>query len=274
LVVRDRTNGVGRLYGGSGDDMTDYDSIGCTYVATRRPDPRIAAAVRDALGEVRSVVNVGAGAGAYEPPDLEVVAVEPSSVMIAQRSVPAARVLRASAERLPLEDGSVDAAMAILSDHHWSDRVAGLGEMLRVARRRVVLLNADPDLWDRFWLSRDYLPEFRSLIPTRYRVRAAWREELRAVLGEVEFRVLPIPWDCRDGFYSSFWRRPAAYLDPEVRANISVFQRLESVTVDAAVSRLRRDLESGAWHARYAPLVDLDALDTGFRLVIAERDAS
>ena len=190
--------------------------------------------------------------------------------MIAQRPPGRARVLRASAEALPLADDSADAAMAILSDHHWADRAAGMRELRRVARRRVVLLNADPALVERFWLTRDYLPALAGLVPGYYR-RGGWREQLEQRLGgAVELRVLPVPWDCSDGFYAAFWRRPRAYLDPSVRANISIFHRLPAAHVEAGLASLARDLETGAWQAREAALLELDALDVGMRLVVAE----
>jgi SAM-dependent methyltransferase len=249
-----------------------YDAIGGDYTATRQTDPRLARAIREALGDARSVLNVGAGAGAYEPLDREVLAVEPSEVMIAQREQGAAPVVQASAESLPLEDDSFDAAMAVLSDHHWSDRRRALRELRRVARRRVVLFNADPAQAEQFWLTRDYLPGFLRLIPDRYRKPGAWAEELSAELGPVQLRTVPIPHDCQDGFYGAFWRRPAAYLDRRVRDGISVFARLPQVEVDEALVRLRRDLASGAWQRRHESLTQLDELDLGYRVVVAELD--
>ena len=160
------------------------------------------------------MLNVGAGAGAYEPPDREVVAVEPSEVMIAQRPPGAAPVVRAVAEDLPFADASFDAVMAVLSDHHWTDRARGLRELRRVARDRVVIVNANPAEADRFWLTREYLPAVFGIVPEPYRARGAWERELRAVLGDLVLVPIPIPHDCRDGFYGAFWRRPAAYLDP------------------------------------------------------------
>src|SRR4051794_26755110 len=194
-----------------------YDRIGRTYAASRAADPRLAAIIRAAIGDARSVVNVGAGTGAYEPADLDVIAIEPSPAMTAQRAPDdRARVLTATAEALPLPDDSADVALAILSDHHWADRAAGLRELARVARRRVVLVNAEPAAAAGFWLTRDYLPDFLTLIPARYREQPQrWRDELRATLGgTVSFAPLPIPHDCADGFYHAFWRRPEAYLDP------------------------------------------------------------
>jgi SAM-dependent methyltransferase len=248
-----------------------YDQIGRTYSATRQTDPRIAAAIWSALGDAESVLNVGAGTGSYEPPDREVIALEPSEVMVGQRPTGSAPVIRGTAEAIPLADDSVDAAMAILSDHHWSDRAAGLREMARVARRRVVVFNLDPALWERFWLSTEYLPGALRIVLPEYRPAGTWERRFRALLGErVELRPVAIPHDCRDGFYSAYWRRPHAYLDPAVRAGISVFSLLPESEVDEAVTRLRADLESGEWERRNADILACDALDLGYRLVVAE----
>ena len=241
-----------------------YDRLGVGYTSTRRPDPRIAAAIDDALGDAVTVVNVGAGAGAYEPPGRKVVAVEPSLVMISQRPRDAAPAVVASAEELPLADGSVDAAMAILTDHHWADRARGLREMRRVARRRAVVFQHDPEVGAGFWLARDYLPTFLR------RLRGKRLADMMAPLGDADLRPVPIPHDCADGFLGAFWRRPEAYLDPEVRAGISVFRLLPEEEVAAAVEALRADLESGAWRRRNADILDRDELDLGFRLVVAE----
>jgi SAM-dependent methyltransferase len=248
----------------------DYDTIGRSYSGTRQTDPRLAAAIWAALGDASSVLNVGAGAGAYEPPDREVLALEPSEVMIAQRPEGAAPVLRARAEEIPLEDGSFDAAMAVLSDHHWRDRPVALRELRRVARRRVVVFNADPSKQGLFWLNREYLPGFVDLIPEPYRNSGRWIGELEAALGTVEVRPVPIPHDCRDGFYGAFWRRPAAYLERRVRDGISVFARLAPDEVEDGIGRLRADLASGEWERRHADLLGLDELDLGYCVVVAE----
>jgi SAM-dependent methyltransferase len=245
-----------------------YDEIGRTYSATRHPDPRIATALWQALGDARSVLNVGAGAGSYEPTDRELVAIEPSPVMIGQRPEGAAPVVQARAEELPFADDSFDVAMAVLSDHHWSDRRRGFAELRRVARRRVVLFNADPGEFDLFWLSREYLPGFLKLAPERYREPGAWERELREAFGTVELVAVPIPHDCCDGFYGSFWRRPEAYLEPAVRAGISVFAQLGADEVDSGVEALRRDLASGAWHERHRDLLELDELHLGYYIAI------
>ena len=251
----------------------DYELIGGGYGEVRRADPRIAAKIEAALGDARSVVNVGAGAGSYEPADREVTAVEPSAAMIAQRPSGAAPVIRASAEELPFADDSFDVAMAILSDHHWRDRTAGLCEMARVARRRVLLLNMDPGQAGRFWLTRDYLPGFVDLIPRPYRQAGYWERELRSLWGRVEVLPVPVPHDCSDGFYQAYWRRPEAYLDPQVRDGISVFHRLPAAAVAAAMERLHRDLERAAWEERYGKLRQLSELDVGLRLAAAELGA-
>lgn len=247
-----------------------YDKIGHAYTATREPDPAVAGAIRRALADARSVVNVGAGTGAYEPTDLDVVAVEPSAVMLAQRPPEAAPAIRAAAEALPLPDNSVDAAMAVLSDHHWRDRAAGLRELRRVARHRVVLFNADPAEAERFWLTTEYLPAFLDLIPPPYRRPRYWQDELVDLLGPMRVEVVRIPHDCRDGFYGAYWRRPAAYLDPRARAGISVFARLPEYAVARAVRALKSDVASGSWASRHAELLTLDELDLGYRVVVAE----
>ncbi len=241
-----------------------YDRLGVTYTATRREDPRLAAAIHGALGDAVTVVNVGAGTGSYEPRDRRVVAIEPSRVMIAQRARDAAPAIVANAEKLPLADGSVDAAMAVLTDHHWPDRSRGLAEMRRVARRRAVVFQHDPSVAADFWLARDYLPTFLR------RLRGKRLADMMAPLGDLEMRPVPIPHDCRDGFLGAFWRRPEAYLDPEVRAGISVFALLPEDEVSAAVDALRADLRSGAWARRNAGILEREELDLGFRVVVAE----
>ena len=216
-----------------------YDSIGKRYTSVRREEPRIAARIRAALGDARTVVNVGAGSGAYEPADLEVTAVEPSEVMIAQRPEGSAPVVRAFAEELPFEDGSFDAAMVVLSDHHWSDHERGLAELRRVARR-VVLFTWEPAMARETWVVRDYFPCFEQLIPDGYRLAMTIER-----LGGGREEVVPIPHDCLDGFFHAYWRRPEAYLDPVVRAGISAFALMDRACVESGLARLGRDLESG-----------------------------
>jgi SAM-dependent methyltransferase len=241
---------------------TLYDRIGRSYAATREEDPRIAAAIHAALGDARTVLNVGAGAGAYEPRDREVTAVEPSAVMRAQRPPDAAPCVDARAEALPFPDGAFDATMAVLSDHHWSDRLAGLRELRRVGRRAVVF-QWDPAYVDAFWLARDYLWSFARGLEASFAAG-------KAALGTTREHVVPIPHDCRDGFLMAYWRRPEAYLDPTVRANISVFALLPPAEVDAMVAALDADLRSGAWERRNAELLGRDEYDFGYRLLVAE----
>ena len=243
-----------------------YDRIGDGYAAVRREEPAIAAAIQAALGDARTVVNVGAGAGSYEPADRDVVAVEPSPAMLAQRPVGAAPAVQATAGALPFADGAFDAAMAVLSDHHWPDRAAGLRELRRVARRRAVVFQCDLEVQvDAFWLVRDYLTTFRPAAMTM--------DEIAGHLGAQRVEPVPIPHDCRDGFLAAYWRRPHAYLDPRVRAGISVFRLLPREEVDEAIEHLREDLESGTWARRCAELLDRDAMDLGYRLLIADYEA-
>jgi hypothetical protein len=242
--------------------MALYDRLGRTYAATRREDPRIAASIHAALGDARRIVNVGAGAGAYEPRDREVVAVEPSAVMLAQRPPGAASAVQARAEILPFADGEFDAAMAILTVHHWTDLEAGMAELQRVARS-VVILSWDQETSGRYWLVRDYLPQLAA-----YDSRSPTTQRLVELLGGADVSVVPVPHDCADGFMAAWWRRPEAYLHPEVRAGISSLSLLEG-RIALGLRRLARDLDSGRWHERYAHLLELDELDAGYRLIVS-----
>jgi SAM-dependent methyltransferase len=244
-----------------------YDRLGASYTATRHPDPRIASLVRSALGDVRSVVNVGAGAGAYEPPGLEVLAIEPSEVMIAQRPTGAPPAIGGWAEHLPVEDDSFDAAMAVMTLHHWSEWRKGVRELRRAARRRVVVFTFDPASLSRLWIARDYLPA----IIERHRAFPSL-EDHRRELGGGTVVPVPIPHDCSDGFLGAFWRRPGAYLDPRVRAGISTFADLDEDACAEGLRRLARDLRTGAWHRRHRALLRREALDPGYRLLVKELD--
>ena len=237
-----------------------YDQIGGAYVKTRRPDPRIAGLVRAALGDATSVVNIGAGSGSYEPTDLEVVPVEPSEQMIQQRPPSLPPAVRGMAEALPLPDKSVDAALAFLTAHHWADRPAAFAEIPRVARKRAVFFTHDPDA-PFGWLD-DYFP---GLAGSRY----PELEEFEA-LGQVTIEPVPIPADCTDGFTAAYWRRPHAYLDEAVRANMSTFALLDNRLLAEGVARLERDLADGSWERRNASLLTVTKLDVGYRLVVAD----
>jgi SAM-dependent methyltransferase len=239
-----------------------YDEIGSDYRNYRRPDPRIATAITHALGDVDTVVNVGAGTGSYEPTDRTVVAVEPSLVMIRQRRAGSAPVVQASATHLPFRDAAFDAALAVLTVHHWPDRAQGLAELARVARRRVVIVTWDPASTG-FWLVEDYFPEIReidqSILPPI--------DDFRRVLGDVEVHPLLIPHDCADGFLGAYWRRPYAYLDSGVRSAISTFSKIGDV--DSGLTRLRNDLEDGTWLRRHGHLLGRHEMDLGYRLIVA-----
>jgi SAM-dependent methyltransferase len=239
-----------------------YDRIGVGYRTHRRPDPRIAAAIADALGCARSVLNVGAGAGSYEPADRRVLAVEPSPEMIRQRPPGSAPVVQASATALPFRDRAFDATLAVLTVHHWPDRPRGLAELRRLARDRVVILTWVPDAALPFWLV-DYFPGLAALDGPIFEPLDA----LRRLLGPIEVRPVPIPHDCVDGFLGAYWRRPEAYLDAGVRGAISSFTKLADV--EPGLARLRRDLADGTWQRRHADLLSRSDLDLGYRLVIA-----
>src|ERR1700722_12597391 len=245
--------------------MAIYDTIGATYTSTRRPDPRIAAQIHAALGVAETVVDVGAGAGSYEPPQT-VLAIEPSSVMIAQRPAGAAQAVQAAAESIPLRDDAADAVMALLTVHHWTDLEAGIAELRRIARRRVVVLSWDQSVTRECWLLSEYLPEAAAFDDAR----AIPVDRLAALLGATRIEPVPIPHDCTDGVAVAYGRRPEAYLDPVVRAGISMLAQTGEEAIAPGLSRLADDLSSGRWHDRHADLLTLDQADVGSRLLVAE----
>jgi SAM-dependent methyltransferase len=239
-----------------------YDTIGIDYAQLRRPDPRIAMQIERALGSAQTVLNVGAGAGSYEPAGRTVTALEPSAEMIRQRPAGAAPAVQGSAGEIPFPDQSFDAVMGVLTIHHWPDQQQGIREMCRVARERVVLLTFDPSA--RPWLT-DYLPELAALdeaaMPS-IEMLADW-------LGPVAIETVLVPHDCSDGFLYAYWRRPAAYLDPRIRKGSSSFWKIEQA--EAGFARLAEDLASGAWEQRYGELLAEDSYDAGYRLVVSLR---
>jgi SAM-dependent methyltransferase len=244
-----------------------YDTIGKGYSRTRREDPRFRAQIHAALGDARTVVNVGAGAGAYEPTDRQVMAIEPSEVMVAQRAPTLAPAIRASAGQVPLRDRSVDAAMAILSVHHWDEeREQGVQELRRVARDAVVILTYDASISAQMWLMAEYLPEVveldRRIFPPPEQI-AAW------LGGDVRIDTLPIPRDTPDWMLGSFWAHPERVLDANARAATSGFARMPSEVVERVISEVTRDLASGLWDERHGQLRSLDAFDAGLRLIVA-----
>jgi SAM-dependent methyltransferase len=245
-----------------------YETIGRGYARLRREDPRLRERIRASLGDARSVLNVGAGAGSYEPRDLYVLAVEPSDVMAAQRLPELAPAIRASAGAIPLRDASVDAAMAILTLHHWDeDRECGVRELRRVARDRVVILTYDARVWSRVWLISDYLPEIGELDSATFpapELIASW------LGGSVRIETVPLSRDTPDWMLGSYWAHPERVLDADARAVTSGFARLPAAVVDRAVTAIARDLEDGTWSARHGMLRQLEAYDVGLRLIVAQ----
>jgi len=243
-----------------------YEQIGVGYADYRKPDPRIEAQIRRAIGDVELVCNVGAGAGSYEPQDVPVIAVEPSRVMSSQRRNRAKCILAATAEQLPLRDDAVDASMAVLTIHHWLHPEQGLAEMRRIARRQVIFA-FDPPLLDSFWLVQDYLPEILDLEAKRSLSIAA----IAQLLHTDSIETVNVPHDCSDGFLTAYWRRPEMYLEPSVRRSISPFMQLPEQVVNDALDQLRRDLSTGLWHRKHAGLLSTTSCDFGYRLVVANR---
>jgi SAM-dependent methyltransferase len=246
--------------------VSRYDAIGQTYARTRREDPRIAARLAAALGDARTVVNVGAGTGSYEPADRHVIAIEPSAVMIAQRPVERVPAIQASAGALPLLDGSVDAGLAILTIHHWdAEREAGVRELRRVASGPVVILTYDPAVSGEMWLMRDYLPEVAALDDAIFpapELVASW------LGGAVTIEPVPIARDTTDWTLGSFWAHPDRVLDADARAGTSGFARMDPEVVDRVVAAVERDLATGVWDARHGHLRELEEHDVGLRLIV------
>lgn len=242
-----------------------YDEIGRSYTETRREDPRIAAQILSCLGDARSVVNVGAGSGNYEPADRDVVAVEPSVAMLGQRQGRIARTVRAVAESLPFSGASFDAALAVLTVHHWSDPAQGLDELRRVSRRQVVFF-FEPMRTHDFW-ALDYFPEALDL-PTEK--DPPGESLLRAHLRVREIQIVLVPHDCTDGFGVAYWARPEAYLDPRVQAGMSWLALLPADTRRRGTDRLAADLSSGAWDRAHGHLRNEETFDGGYRIALAE----
>jgi SAM-dependent methyltransferase len=246
---------------------TRYDAIGGEYAVMRREDPCLATLIREALGDAATVVNVGAGAGSYEPEDRQVVAVEPSEVMIAQRPPWRAPAIQAGAYPLPFPDGSFDAAMAILTIHHWDeDQERGVKELRRVATGPVVILTYDVDVAAQMWLIADYFPEVaeldRQVFPP-IETLAGW------LGGEVDVQEVPIPRDTPDWHLGSFWAHPERVLDARARNATSGFARMPAAVVARIEQAVERDLSDGSWDSRHGRLRDLDEYDVGMRLVVS-----
>ncbi len=248
-----------------------YDRIGAGYAHTRREDPAIAARLRAAIGDARTVVNVGAGAGSYEPQDRHVIAIEPSDVMAAQRPPALPPAIRAHAHALPLRDASVDASLAVLTLHHWDGtQAAGVRELRRVTRGPIALLTFDAAVSARMWLMADYLPEVaeldRRIFPPPERI-AEWLDE------DTDVETIPIARDTPDWTLGSFWAHPERVLDPVARSATSGFARLAPNVTSRVVRAVERDLRTGAWAARNGHLRELQTYDAGMRLIVSRRRA-
>jgi SAM-dependent methyltransferase len=253
---------------GSPAGDVDYQRHGVGYALRRRTDPSIAAVIWKALGTARTVLNVGAGAGSYEPTDRHVLAVEPSAAMRAQRPAHLLPAIDAVAERLPLDDESVDASMALVTVHQWADLRRGLRELRRVTRGPVVVLAFDPDALDAFWLA-EYAPELMAALRRRDPPLATIREGLG---GATTVERVPIVRDCLDGFTEAFHARPESYLDPAVRRSQSSWAFLDEGCEERIVARLREDLESGAWDARFGTWRAQPQYEGSLRLIVSRRD--
>ena len=248
--------------------MTDptYDTIGAGYAGIRRPEPLFAARIEEALGDAQSVLNVGAGTGSYEPADRDVTAVEPSALMISQRPEGAALAVQATAEELPFEDKSFDAAMAVLTVHHWRDAAAGLAEMQRVASKRIVICTLDAAVGNELWMFADYFPAAGKVDDERLPPAEEWASQLPNARVEVVLG----PRNCADGFTFALWDRPELLLDPVVRRSQSVWHEMLQEEIDRGVERLSKELDNGEWDRKYGHLRELDELDIGMRLIVSE----
>lgn len=241
-----------------------YDQIGVRYAPVRQPEPSFEAAVVRALGNIRTVLNVGAGTGSYEPVDRAVTAVEPSAEMIRQRPHGAAPVIQAHAEALPFGDDEFDAALAVLTVHHWTDLDQGLDELLRVTKKRIVIVTIEVDVLADLWLVRDYFPEALDIHAARMPPISELVEKLPGI---TTVEPLPIPRACRDGFFAALWDRPEACLDPDVRRASSVWHDMSDKAAQRGLRALERDLSDGSWQRHNRRLQNLDSLDTGLRLL-------
>ena len=246
---------------------TRYDKIGVGYTNTRQEDPELYNLILEKLGDAKSVINVGAGTGSYEPKDREVIAIEPSEVMIQQRKENAAKAIKATSQDIPLEDNSYDAAMTVLSIHHWHpDQEKGIREMCRVARNKIVIVTFDSKVCQEMWLMKDYMPEVagvdeESMTPP---------EKICEWLGpNAEIEVVPTKKDTPDWHFMSFWAHPERVFDPAARAGTSGFSRQPDEVINRVIEELKRDLDSGEWDKKYGELRTLAEYDAGLRIITA-----
>ncbi|MEO1652323.1 MAG: class I SAM-dependent methyltransferase [Bacteroidota bacterium] len=240
-----------------------YDKIGINYTNNRATDPRIAQQLYAALEGASRILNIGAGTGSYEPTNVDLIGIEPSSEMIAQRESGAHPVIQAQAEKLPFEDKSFSHSMAILSIHHWEDRAQAFREVKRVTRDKFVAISWDAGAGP-FWLTRDYFPEFFKMDAAHF----PNLDELGMYFEEVKMLPIPIPEDCQDGFLAAYWKRPEAYLDPKIRLSISSFSKIADA--QPGLDKLKNDLASGLWEQKNAAMLDKTSIDAGYRLIIAK----
>jgi SAM-dependent methyltransferase len=215
------------------------------------------------------VLNVGAGAGSYEPQDRYVVALEPSAAMRAQRPAHLVPAIHGIAEDLSLDDQSVDASMALVTVHQWSSLQKGLSELCRVTRGPILILTSDRDALDRYWLA-DYVPELIAVEYHRYPPLQKIRDGLRGI---VKIHNVPIPIDCVDGFTEAFYARPEKFLSPEVRKAQSAWGFVEDEIEKHFVSTLADDLQSGTWDKRYGQWRDKPFYEGSLRLIVSHPDA-
>ncbi len=242
---------------------TIYDDIGINYSVQRRTDPHIASQLFSELKEATRIVNIGAGTGSYEPENIELVAVEPSSKMIAQRKIGSHKVEKAFAEELPFENNSFSHAMTVLSMHHWGNRELAFREINRVVTEKFVAITWDPKS-DPFWLTRDYFPEIHAMDKCIF----PNIDELSEHFDEVGMRPLQIPCDCIDGFLAAFWKKPEAYLSRDVRQSISPFSKIRNLS--DGLQKLKEDLASGAWVRNNRSILGSTTLDVGYKVVWAK----
>jgi SAM-dependent methyltransferase len=256
---------MGERHGDGSAGDADYGAIGRGYGGFRQPEPRIAALIHAALGDARHILNLGAGAGSYEPTDREVAAVEPSATMRAQRPAGLVPAIDATAENLPFPDQHFDAAMATFTIHQWTDLARGLSEMRRVTRGPAVVLTCDPALVEAFWLA-DYAPLVLATEARRYPPLDRVGEALGAPF---EIRSVPIPFDCRDGFNEAYYGRPERLLDPAARTACSAWSFVDAETAARYVAHLQADLASGAWDRAHGHLRSQPTYDGSPRLVVS-----
>lgn len=243
----------------------DYSDAGLTYASVRQADPRLAARIHCALGPARTVLNVGAGTGNYEPVDRHVIALEPAAAMRAARSAALPPAINGSADAIPLDDCAVDAAMTVLSVHQWTSLREGLSEMRRVTRGPVVVVTFDPAALRGWWLN-DYCPEVWDVEARRFPPLDSIADGLG---GACRIEPVPVPADCTDGFAEAFFARPEAFLNPAVLRAQSAWGFVAPEVIARFQGELRASLASGDWDRAHGHWRQRPALDGAIRLVIS-----